>query len=411
MRERIMVGCTAIIFGLICFTTGYTLGQSRLAPIRIFSGFNAQPSETNDLFAPFWEVWDMLHTSYFDQPLNDIALMEGAIDGMLAVLGDQHTRYLPPEQQAHEQESMNGEFQGIGAYVEEVEGSIVIVSPIEGSPAEVAGLQPGDILRQADGIDLTGMSADEAASLVRGPAGTTVILVVERDGTILTLEIMRDLVQVASVRGEMLDNGIAYVRLSRFGGRTTQELEEMLNDLMAQEPTGLILDLRRNPGGGLTTVVDVADEFLDEGVVLVERFGNGEETIYDSDDGGLATTVPMVILVDEGSASASEVLAGALRDRGRAILIGQTTFGKGTVQTWRELSNEGGIRLTIARWLTPNGIWVNETPLQPDYFITLPEATNIAAEGDSQLQAAVDYLLGKEVQSEPPPVVEPTGEG
>jgi carboxyl-terminal processing protease len=405
MRERILAGCTAILFGLICFTVGYSLGQSRVAPVQLFrAGFNAQPRATNDLFAPFWETWDMVHTAYFDQPVDDVALMEGAINGMLAVLGDQHTRYLSPEQQAHEREAMSGEFEGIGAFVEEVDGHIVVISPVEGSPAEAAGLQPGDILLEADGVDLRGMSADEGAALVRGPAGTMVLLLIERDGQRSSLEIMRAVIEVDSVRGEMLANDIAYVRLSRFGGRTAEELEVTLGELMAQEPSGLILDLRRNPGGGLTTVVEVADQFLQDGVVLVERFGNGMETVYDSEDGGLATGVPMVVLVDEGSASASEVLAGALRDRGRAILIGQTTFGKGTVQTWRELSNQGGIRLTVARWLTPDGVWVNEAPLEPDYLITLPEEVIFGDEGDSQLQAAVDFLMGKTVVSEPPAV-------
>ncbi|MBK9049526.1 MAG: PDZ domain-containing protein [Chloroflexi bacterium] len=403
MRERIIPGCTAILFALIFLSIGYGLGQSRLAPVQLFrAGFNAQPRATNDLFAPFWETWDMVHTSYFDQPVDDVALMEGAINGMLAVLGDQHTRYLSPEQQQHEQEAMSGEFQGIGAFVEEVDGHIVIVSPIAGSPAEAAGLQPGDILLEADGVDLRGLSADEGSAVVRGPAGTTVYLVIERDGQTIDVEIVRAVIEVDSVRGEMLDNDVAYVRLSRFGGRTAEELEGVLEELMAQEPAGLILDLRRNPGGGLTTVVEVADQFLQEGIVLVERFGNGMETVYDSEDGGLATGVPMVVLVDGGSASASEVLAGALRDRGRAILIGQTTFGKGTVQTWRELSNQGGIRLTVARWLTPDGVWVNEAPLEPDYLITLPEETTFGDEADNQLQAAVDFLLGKAVQSEPP---------
>ncbi len=405
MSEKIRSGCAVILLTTVIFLAGYVLGQSRLAPIHIFgAGFNAQPRATNELFQPFWESWDLVHTSFYDQPVDDVALMEGALNGMLTVLGDQHTRYLSPEQQTVEQESMSGEFQGIGAYVEDVDGRIVIVSPIEGSPAEQAGLKPGDILLQADGTDLAGLSADAAAGLVRGPAGTTVTLLVERNGQTLTFEIERDVVQIASVRGEMLDDGIAYVRLNRFGGRTAQELEDTLNELMPQEPQGLILDLRRNPGGALTAVVEVADQFLDAGVVLVERFGNGEETVYESDDGGLAMGVPMVVLVDEGSASASEVLAGALRDRGRAILIGQTTFGKGTVQTWRELSNQGGIRLTIARWLTPAGTWVNETPLLPDYFITLDEEVVYGEEGDNQLQAAVDYLLGNPVVSEPPPV-------
>ncbi|MCL4868407.1 MAG: S41 family peptidase [Anaerolineae bacterium] len=401
LRERIIPGCNFLMLLFIVFAAGYGLGQSRLAPVQIFrAGFNQQPRATNELFAPFWESWDIIHSSYFDQPVDDVALMEGAINGMLLALEDQHTRYLTPEEQAYEKQAMNGEFQGIGAYVEEVDGQIVIVSPIEGSPAEAAGLQPGDILRQANGVDLTGMSSDAAAGLVRGPAGTTVTLIIERNGELLTYDIVRATIEIPSVRGEMLPDGIAYVRLNRFGGRTPAELEATLTELMAQSPQGLILDLRRNPGGGLTTVIEVADQFLDRGVVLIERFGDGRETIYDSKNGGLAEMVPMVVLIDEGSASASEVLAGALRDRGRAILIGQTTFGKGTVQTWRQLSNQGGIRLTIARWLTPNEVWVNADPLQPDYFITLAEEATIGGEGDNQLQAAVDYLLGKAVQGE-----------
>jgi carboxyl-terminal processing protease len=166
---------------------------------------------------------------------------------------------------------------------------------------------------------------------------------------------------------------------------------------MAEDPTGLILDLRRNPGGGLDTAVDVADQFLAEGLVLTERFGNGRENVFESSDSGLAQEVPLVVLIDEGSASASEVVAGAIRDRERGVLIGQTTFGKGTVQTWQQLSNGGGVRITIARWLTPDEVWIHEAGLEPDYVVPLPQTEDTEELEDTQLQAAIDYLLGEPI--------------
>jgi carboxyl-terminal processing protease len=297
---------------------------------------------------------------------------------------------------------MDGEFQGIGAEVESIDGNITIVSPIVDSPAEAAGLLPGDILRAADGVDLTGMDLIEAVSLVRGPAGTAVTLLIERGGEQFQVEITRDVVELASVRSEMLEEGLAYIRLTQFGTRSTEEMNNALTELMAQNPSGLILDLRRNPGGGLDTVVEIADQFLSEGVVLEEEFSNGRIQTFESSVEGLAEEIPMVVLIDEGSASASEVLAGAIRDRGRGILIGQTSYGKGTVQTWHALSNNGGVRITIARWLTPDETWINETGLEPDYVISLPDVENPDEFEDTQLQAAIDYLLGNPIVSETP---------
>jgi carboxyl-terminal processing protease len=190
------------------------------------------------------------------------------------------------------------------------------------------------------------------------------------------------------------------VRLSHFGTRTTEELQEVLSELLAEEPAGMILDLRRNPGGGLGTVVDIADEFLPEGTVLIQEFANGVEREYNATNKGNAEELPLVVLIDEGSASASEVLAGAIQDRKRGVLIGQTSFGKGTVQTWQELSNGGGVRITFARWLTPDELWVHEEGLQPDIAVQLPEFEEGVEFNDTQLQAAIDYLLGNQVIDE-----------
>ncbi|MBK8899979.1 MAG: S41 family peptidase [Anaerolineaceae bacterium] len=377
------------------------MGQSPVAPLRVFADTAVSPT-TNAEFEPFWEVWNLVHERYLRQPVDDAALVEGAIDGMLAALEDPHTRYLSPQDQQAAEESMDGEFQGIGAEVEDVDGNITVVAPIDGSPAAAAGIQPGDILRMADGVELTGMDVTEAAALVRGPAGTTVSLVIERDGELLNIDIVRDVIKLSTIRGEILEEGIAYLRLSRFGNTTDEELKEILPGLLAENPSGLILDLRRNPGGALDTVVDIADQFLGDGLALVERFGDGDERPFEISDDGLAQDIPMVVLIDEGSASASEVLAGAIQDRGRGVLIGQISFGKGTVQTWHTLSNNGGVRVTIAEWLTPNKSSIDQVGLTPDYYIPLPDVENGAEFEDTQLQAAIDFLQGETIISIPP---------
>ena len=409
MKSRLVTVLFLLVAVVIGFNAGYVIGQSPAAPFRVFPS-SIPLGDNGEAFAPFWEAVDLVQTRFYQQPVDNDILVEGAINGMLAALEDQHTRYLSPADEVAERESFDGEMQGIGAEVSEEDGQIVIISPIDGSPAAAAGLLPGDILLQANGTDLSGMSVMEAAALVRGPQGTEVTLLVERDGETFELVIERDVVQIRSVRGEMLEDNLAYVRLSRFGGQTVTELRETLEELMAQNPAGLILDLRRNPGGGLDTVVDVADEFLPEGIVLTEEFAAEVRQVFDTNEGGLAEDIPLVVLIDEGSASASEVLAGAIQDRERGTLIGQTSYGKGTVQTWQELSNGGGLRLTIARWLTPDNNWVHEQGLSPDYLILLPDIETAEEFEDTQLQGAIDFLLGNPVTvSEPvvePPVTE-----
>ncbi len=399
MKSRFTVIIVSIVALFVGFNTGYLLGQSPAAPFRAFPTAPLS-QETSEAFEPFWEVYDLVQSRYFEQPLDDDVLAEGAINGLLAALDDPHTRYLSPQDEIAEREGFEGEIQGIGVEVTSKDGKITVVSPIEGSPAYDAGLRPGDILREAEDVDLTDMSIMEAARLIRGPVGTTVSLLIERDGETFEVEIERDIIKIDSVRGEILDENIAYVRLSHFGTRTSEELDGVLSDLLAQEPDGLILDLRRNPGGALDAVVDIADEFLPKSTVLIQEFADGIEREYNASDKGAAEEIPLVVLIDEGSASASEVLAGAIQDHDRGVLIGQTTFGKGTVQTWQELSNGGGVRITFARWLTPNEHWVHEEGLEPDISVELPEVEDVDDFTDTQLQAAINYLLGKQVIDE-----------
>lgn len=397
--SNIIYVVVAIFFGFLGFGGGFLFGQSPWAPVDVFAAINVRhdtPAEVRETFEPFWEVWHLVNNRYFDQPVDHVALMEGAIAGMLATLDDDNTRYLSPRDEARARQDMEGEIYGIGAQVEMRDDRLVIVSPIDDSPAAAAGLQPGDIILEANGIDLRGMDLTEAVDYVRGPEGTAVNLLLERDGEQFEVEIIRARIRIDSVNGEMLEDNVAYVRINRFGERTSSELEDVLTDLLEQNPIGLIIDVRRNPGGGLDAALDVTDQFLPGGTILIERFGDGRERIFEATDNGLATQIPLVVLIDEGSASASEVLAGAIRDQGRGILIGETTFGKGTVQSWQPLSNGGGVRITIARWLTPNDTWIDKMGLEPDIVVTLPEAETVEEFVDTQLETAVDYLRQNE---------------
>lgn len=357
----------------------------------------ATPQELQTLFAPFWEVWNIVHEQFVDQPVDDVALMRGAIDGMLASLGDQHTAFMDPEEYKQANESLEGSYEGIGAYVDTTADYLTITSPIPGSPAEAVGLLPGDKIIAIDGEDMTGVDAELARRKVLGPAGTTVVLTVAREGEVAPLEftIMRARITIKSATGEMLDGGIAYITVSTFGSNTMPELNAALQELMPQNPTAIILDLRNNGGGYLQTSVEVTSQFLDKGVVLYEVYGDGRRTTYEVIPDGMATDakIPMIVLINEGSASASEIVAGALQDSGRAKLLGTVSYGKGSVQNWIPLSGENGaVRVTIAKWLTPKENTIHEIGLTPDYPVELTEEDRIA-ERDPQLDEAVRLLL------------------
>jgi carboxyl-terminal processing protease len=322
--------------------------------------------------------------------------MRGAIRGMMEALGDQHSSYMSPEDFEQANASLEGEYEGIGAYVDTTTEYLTVTSPIPGSPAEAAGLLPGDQIVAIDGEDMTGIDAELVRLRVLGPAGSTVHLTVLREDEDKPLEfdIVRAKITIASATGEMLEGDIAYIQVTTFGTNTMPELEAALKELMAQNPKGIILDLRNNDGGYLQTAVEVSSQFVEDGVILYEQYGNGERTTYEALPGGMATdpSIPVVVLINEGSASASEIVAGALQDLGRAKLVGTVSYGKGSVQNWIPLSGENGaVRVTIAKWLTPNEKTIHEIGLTPDYPVELtPE--DRAADKDPQLDEAVKVL-------------------
>ena len=362
------------------------VGQTAVPPVQAemdFSGFD--------------EAWDVIERNYDGDIPDQQEMLYAAIEGSIKALDDNYTRFIRPEVAARLREDMGGSVSGIGAFVRETdEGFLEIVAPIEGQPADLIGLQPGDIVYTIDGESMIGVSFDEIILLLRGPSGTTVVLTVLREDEKEPLEfsIVRTTFEVPVVEAEMLPDNIAYIRLLEFNRNAESRILEELNALLPQQPQGLILDLRNNPGGFLDQSVAVADIFLPESVVLYERNRNGLNQTFRADDGDTAETIPLVVLVNEASASASEIVAGAVQDNGRGVIIGAVTFGKGSVQTIETLSDGSELRVTIARWYTPNNNTIDKEGITPDIEVESP--LDIGGEEDGQLQRAIEFILNGE---------------
>ena len=338
------------------------------------------PSDSNvdrdELVVPLFEAWDIVNEYYVDQPVDQELLMRGAIQGMLDAVGDPYTNYMDPESVEMFSVRYDGdeEYEGIGAWVDISKDYLTIISPFPDSPAEQAGLRPGDQILAIDGEDMTGLDGEFVRQKVLGEAGTTITLTILREGyEPFEVDVTRNSVVVPSIESYMMEDDIAYIRLILFGDKTDQELRDALETLYKENPKGLVLDLRYNGGGYLHSAVEVASEFIEDGnVVVYEEYSDGTRDSHKSVKGGLALDIPMVILVNEGTASASEIVAGALQDYERSPLIGSTTFGKGLVQTMIPLSNnQGQVRVTVARWLTPLERQIHEIGLVPDYPVTV----------------------------------------
>jgi carboxyl-terminal processing protease len=400
----------AILAGGALFMSGYSLGrQTAVEP--------GTPVSEDEAFRPFWDTYHTITDRYAGGEVDREALIQGAIRGMIEALDDPYSSYLTSDEYRESLQGISGEFEGIGAEIatEDAAGEqgcatlgpdcrLVIVAPLAGSPAERAGLRTGDLVLAADGISLDGLTVDDARDRIRGPKGTVVTLTVQRDDVEpFALEITRDVILQEEVETrELADGSVGYVRLNGFSDRGADELATALQAHVAAGRDDLILDLRGNPGGYVTAARDVASQFIPSGVVFYEQDAAGTLTPTDAVPGGAATdpSVRVVALIDGGSASASEIVAGALQDSGRATLVGQTTFGKGTVQQWQELTGEGGaFRLTIARWLTPDQRWIHDVGIEPDVVVDVP--TDLEPGADPILDAALESLAGEGARGRP----------
>jgi carboxyl-terminal processing protease len=374
-------------------STSPPAATDEIPPTRAPMPLPTPSSDDEAAFQIFWEVWAIIQRDYYgDLPsMQDVTY--AAIQGMLNAVNDPFTSFVTPQEAAIRAEDDSGEYEGIGAYVDmDEEGKLIVVAPFEGSPAETAGLQPEDRIVAVDGVSIVGLSLSEAISKVRGPAGSEIVLTVEREGEQpFEVTVTRDRFELEISEAEMLENDIGYIRLREFGSLAGDELTQDLEELLAQNPRGIILDLRYNPGGWLDQALKVSDLFLSDGVILTQRWQDGSEQVFRANEGDLGEDIPLVVLVDRGSASASEIVAGALQDHGRAILIGEKTFGKGVVQTVHTLSDGSQLIVTSAQWFTPNNQPIHGTGLTPDIEVPYPEELE---EGeDPQLERAIEYFL------------------
>lgn len=361
-----------------------------------------QPEEKKQVnFQPFWEVWALLERDYLDKEKIDAETMvDGAIAGLTASLDDPYTMYLSPKDNERSEQELAGAFFGVGIELGYIDGILAAVTPLKGSPAEAAGVLPSDLIIKVTDPkknldeETTGWTLPEAVEKIRGEKGDPVTLTIIREGETEPLEIsvIRDEIVVESVVSEIVEyNGkkVAHITLSRFGQRTDSEWEGVVKSILSQknEIDGIVLDMRNNPGGYFDGAITIASDFIKEGVIVTQK---GKVTKQDFEARGTArlADIPTVVLVNKGSASASEIVAGAIRDQNHSPLVGENTFGKGTVQDRRELSNGGGIHITVSRWLLPGGSWIHHEGIPVDHEVEQDYDT----EEDEQLHGAIEQL-------------------
>ncbi len=402
----LVLAAALVLTGTVLFVGGLTLGrQTALSP--------GTPADLQTQFQPFWDAYHAIEQRYAGGPVDDGKLVEGAIDGMFKSLGDPYSAYMSADDYRRSLSGLSGQFEGIGATLTTLDttGSegcspagpdcrVTVVRPLPGSPAEKAGVRPGDVIVAVDGASVEGKTVDEVVKLVRGPRGTQVMLTVQRDGgPPFDLTITRDVITSVDVSTRLLANGeVGYLRIGSFSANVARDFAEQLRDLVgAKNVRKIIVDVRDDPGGFVDQARTIASQFVASGPILWQETAGALQTPLEAEPGGAATdpSIEVVVLVNKGTASASEIVAGALQDTGRARLVGERTYGKGTIQEWQVLGGEaGGFRLTVAKWLTPAKRWINGEGLAPDVTVSAADLAGAAPGADPALDKAVELLTG-----------------
>ncbi len=381
---------SAILIVFIAFEIGISIGKT-------FVVCKTCAPEDID-FSLFWQSYNTLKEKFVNPgKIDNQKIIYGAISGMVKTLGDPYTVFYNPEETKKFEEQLLGIFEGIGIEIDIKNEQLVVITPLEGTPAQRSGLMAGDRVLKIDNTDASGISVDEAVSLIRGPKGTEVNLTVFRDGwkESKEIKIIRDVIKIPSLKWELLENNIAYVHIYQFSESLSSDFRKAAIEILNSPAKKIILDLRNNPGGYLEVSQYIAGWFLERGkIVVIEDFGNGKEkNIYKSEGNGEFMRYPMVALINKGSASASEILAGALRDDRDIKLIGEKSFGKGSIQEMVELKKESTIKITIAKWLTPKGVSISDVGLDPDIKSEMTEE-DYKQNKDPQLEKAIETVKG-----------------
>jgi len=362
-------------------------------------------------FRVFWEAWEHVEGEFYGDLPAERDISYGAIRGMLQAVDDPYTYFIEPSDHQIEEAHLEGRHGGIGADYVMANGYLRVVAVVEGSPAERADLRTGDVIIAVDGTEVLGLSQSEAILLIRGQeVGTEAVLTVVREGQAqpLTIRAVREEVEVPTAVWEVRRAGVGYLRVSFFGARTSAEVSRALQELKAAHVTRLVLDLRDNPGGMVTAAVEVTGQFIDTGVIFYERDKNGNDKLFSTAPGGAAVDMPLAVLVNGGTASAAEIVCGAIQDHERGPLVGERTFGKGSLQSIHELSDNSGVHVTIAHWLTPDRHEIEGAGLAPDVEVT-PSPEALARGQDPQLEAALHYLAGAVVKTGSRGLCQPIG--
>lgn len=386
-----------LMAAVIIFSAGYDYGRSGQGARDVagdIAGIVKGDKTANEGKADlsiFWDVWSLVDENYVLDSTDQQAKVYGAISGMVDSLGDPYSTFLTPEENKELGDEMQGVFGGIGAEIGYRDGAITVIAPLKGSPAEKAGMAAGDKIAAVNEESTEGLNVDEVVNLIRGEEGTKVKLIIVRGEEVKTIEITRETIQDKTVRWEMKDGGIAYIDITQFKRGTADELDAQIGDILAQDPKGIIIDLRNNPGGFLDVVVDVASRFIDEGQTIVIEDSGKEQKTYKANGNKRFDKLPITVLVNGGSASASEILAGALKDHKIATLVGKTTFGKGLVQGITDLKDGSALKITVAKWLTPNGNSINKDGIAPDIEVEYTDADYQAGK-DPQLDKALEIM-------------------
>jgi len=406
--KGIAITVLALILAAICFAAGmYLAGENEVVKElanqevvflgKILGKYSQAPEGklTQDVdFNLFWDVWDILKEEHVDRDqLNEKEMFYGALRGLVASLGDPYTVFMNPQIAQEFEEDLAGTFEGIGAQIGIKNDILTIIAPLEDMPAEKAGLRAGDKVYAIDDVSTAGITIDEAVRKIRGPKDSQVTLTISRDGLdeVEDITITRGVIIVKSVKTELRDDNIFVIKITNFNDDTMQLFNQAVQEAVKQNPAGIIFDLRNNPGGYLETAIEVASEWVEEGVIVIEKFSEERKYEYLARGRARLKDYPTVVLVNQGSASASEIVAGALQDYGKATIVGMQTFGKGSVQTLEDLKDGSSVKITVAKWLTPHGRSISEEGIAPDVEVDLTNE-DYDADKDPQMDKAIELL-------------------